>query len=1208
MDDLIQVLLVDDEESFWMPMRERLMDKGFQVDVATSGPEALAKAKERQNGYQVALIDQVMGPPNGTEIMRELRRLYPGLEVIILTGWGDMTEGEAAMTMGAYRYMSKPISNVDEVALNIRTAARLGQERQQKIGLQALIQAGEQISAAQTEIEIYQRLYEEVKRVLPSLDGFLISRHDEYNKVVTFPFCYIRGKPVSKQSRKIDKGIAEFALARKEPLLLPEGDKPFRQSNNLHPPDPEIGYCSSKLVVPVFPSGQDPETINVFTYQPNVHYTQEHLALLQAFANQVPVVICNVRQLEEARQLSLATAVLSMQQGREQVFRAIVEQANLLIGADFTGLILQDENSILYRVRPVIPEDYFDQFDPPRQQGGITRAVVESRKPKVISDTDLDPLVKSTVREAGIHSMLAFPLIQADQVLGVLYAHTFEPRYFSQHDVNLWTAFATYAGAALHSTLQQELEIVDYQRLVDELGTLAEKLNLEKTMPRVASAAQVIFRADACRLAYIDPPTSRIISWSWADGVPEQYRVESEPRPNGLTYHVLSTRKPVFRSSAAMAKAPSPVPGLLVQGLRSFASLPLVYGGRVIGILHCNYLTKQQPFNEHLMTLLEAFAAHAAMALNRARRDQISEIWQELDWRVANCTESKTLCQLFTDYALRALRADFAVFYRYDPAAPIGKPVLLEEECVLSGEFQASWRFPEGDLEGGVLQMMEQVQGGLLIVDDLESLESEVTSHLAQQAGVKAFIGLRLEVVPSGQSNLQIAGILLLNYRQVTHFEQHDLVELQHAGNLVAEGILRLNLQASVRVLLDQRNRQLRAVVNIFRAFRERQDRIMDFIAETAKDALEIDVCSLLEYDQGKEAFSGRGAAGLLKPEVPYTPPPEFKTWFMDVHGPTPIPDVRQDKRLRDSSFVTRERILSEVIYPLYADAEPMGLLFASYRSLRMPSPDDMEAIGIFADLAALVMHEIRLREDLDRTQHQLKKHTFLVWVSMIDATWRHSLIQKAASIRNDTAYLQKRLGQVYSLPRAMDGIQETIAEIDRLAADILAAPPRVPQSWEMEAEIFPLAPLLEEIAQRESREFPLRPGRTIDIDIEVSALSGVQVRGYRRWLIYAFEALLQNARNAVALVGSVSIKGSLSGAWAEVRIEDTGAGIPESIRHLLFKERVPKEQDQAGMGIGALLAATIIEDQDGAIELEKSGLGNTAVLIRLPVAKQTGE
>lgn len=857
----IRVLLVDDEESFWKPMSERLIAEGFRVDVATSGNEARAKAGERPSDYQVALIDQVMGPPNGTAIMRELHRLCPGLEVIILTGWGDMTEGEAAMEMGAYRYMSKPTSNVDEIALNIRTAARLGKERQQRLSLEALVRAGQQISAAQTEDDLYQYLYEEVKRLLPSLDGFLISRHNEYNKTVAFPFCYVRGKKVSLKSRNLENGIAEFALEQKKPLLLPDGDESFRRAHNLHLPVPEIGFCLSKLVVPVFPSGQAPETINAFTYQPDVHYTQDHLALLQAFANQVAVSICNVRQLEEARQLNEAATALSTQQGREQVFRAIVKQAHWLIGADLTSLILQNEDSSLTRVRPSMPEDYFDRFSPPRQQGGITRAVIDSRQSKVIPDTS-DPLVKDSVRAAGVRSMLALPLIHADQVQGVLYAYTFEPRYFSPHDIDLWKAFAIQAGAALHITLE-----------------------------------------------------------------------------------------------------------------------------------------------------------------------------------------------------------------------------------------------------------------------------------------------------------------------------------------------------------LEQRNRLLRAVVHIFRAFRERQDGSVDFIARAAKDALKIDACSLLEYDREKGEFSGRGVAGLLEPEVRYTPPLAFKSWFMDVPAPTLIPDVRQDERLRDSGFVTRERIQSEVIYPLCADAEPMGLLFASYRSLRVPSPDDMEAIGLFADLAALVMHEMRLREDLGRTQRRLEQHLFLGWVSMIETTWRHSLIQKAAAIQNDTAYLQKRLKQKsLSLPRAMDGIQETIAEIDRLAADILAAPPRVPQSWEMEAEIFPLAPLLEEIVKREGREFPLRPGRTIEIGLEVSALSGVQVRGYRRWLIYAIEALLQNARNAVALGGSVSIKGSLSGAWAEVRIQDTGAGVPESIRNLLFKERIPKEQDQAGMGIGTLLAATIIEDQDGTIELDRLSPENTTVLIRLPVAKQAAE
>jgi nitrogen-specific signal transduction histidine kinase len=84
-----------------------------------------------------------------------------------------------------------------------------------------------------------------------------------------------------------------------------------------------------------------------------------------------------------------------------------------------------------------------------------------------------------------------------------------------------------------------------------------------------------------------------------------------------------------------------------------------------------------------------------------------------------------------------------------------------------------------------------------------------------------------------------------------------------------------------------------------------------------------------------------------------------------------------------------------------------------------------------------------------------------------------------------------------------------------------------------------------------------------------------------------------------------VTVTGRRAGRWAEVRIQDTGSGVPEATRCKLFKELIPKEQDEAGMGIGGLLAATIVEEHKGRIELEKAGPGDTTVLICLPVAEE---
>ena len=73
----------------------------------------------------------------------------------------------------------------------------------------------------------------------------------------------------------------------------------------------------------------------------------------------------------------------------------------------------------------------------------------------------------------------------------------------------------------------------------------------------------------------------------------------------------------------------------------------------------------------------------------------------------------------------------------------------------------------------------------------------------------------------------------------------------------------------------------------------------------------------------------------------------------------------------------------------------------------------------------------------------------------------------------------------------------------------------------------------------------------------------------------------------------------------AEIRIRDTGKGVPRRLRDKIFKVAITAESGHQGLGIGSLLVTTLIEENGGKIELEKPGPGDTTVLIRLPIGRQ---
>ena len=323
---------------------------------------------------------------------------------------------------------------------------------------------------------------------------------------------------------------------------------------------------------------------------------------------------------------------------------------------------------------------------------------------------------------------------------------------------------------------------------------------------------------------------------------------------------------------------------------------------------------------------------------------------------------------------------------------------------------------------------------------------------------------------------------------------------------------------------------------------------------------------------------------------------------------PVVIEDATVDDTLKYSNFVHREGIRTVVAYRLMADNTDMGLLFANYRRVRHVSEDELRAIRVLGDIAAAVLKESKLQDQLNETEKRLQRRTVLTWMSMLEDSWRHSLVSKAAGIRNYTYSARTRLQKIEQ-DAEVAWVLDYLAKIDRLAFEISDAPVRVPQSWEMEAEPIRLRGLLEEVIQRTCDSAEAGSIGKYRRDLVLDQLKQVSILGYRRWLIYAMECLLYNALNAMPQGGILSVRGQRSDNndnLIEVRIQDSGKGVPPNVQPYLFKALVPKEhQDEQGRGVGALLAASIIEDHDGTVKLEDTGPAGTTVLVQFSIAQE---
>ncbi len=117
--DAIRVLIVDDEERFRANTAAILNRRGFVATAVGSGIEAIQEIKKQP--FDVVILDVKMPGMDGHEALREIKKIRPELEVIMLTGHGTLTSALVSLRGGVFDYLAKPC-DIDVLAAKVRSA------------------------------------------------------------------------------------------------------------------------------------------------------------------------------------------------------------------------------------------------------------------------------------------------------------------------------------------------------------------------------------------------------------------------------------------------------------------------------------------------------------------------------------------------------------------------------------------------------------------------------------------------------------------------------------------------------------------------------------------------------------------------------------------------------------------------------------------------------------------------------------------------------------------------------------------------------------------------------------------------------------------------------------------------------------------------------------------------------------------------------
>jgi CheY-like chemotaxis protein len=113
------VLLVDDEEMVRAVTREMLKRLGYRVWVAASGKEAIELFGNQKGEIQLVILDMIMPGLSGGEVFDSLKRLNPGVKVLLSSGYSLDGEAKNIMSRGCHGFIQKPFS-VKDLSIRIR--------------------------------------------------------------------------------------------------------------------------------------------------------------------------------------------------------------------------------------------------------------------------------------------------------------------------------------------------------------------------------------------------------------------------------------------------------------------------------------------------------------------------------------------------------------------------------------------------------------------------------------------------------------------------------------------------------------------------------------------------------------------------------------------------------------------------------------------------------------------------------------------------------------------------------------------------------------------------------------------------------------------------------------------------------------------------------------------------------------------------------
>lgn len=172
-----KILVVDDEPDILEVIAKILQERGYEVATAENGAVALERLGE--SGFDLIISDVKMPVMDGMELLQKVSLQYPDIPVVILSAFANIQDAVAAIKLGAYDYIAKPVYP-DDLLLSIERALKYNELRRATRELEWTLRGAEalglQVLELAPEAEEFKLLARMRQEAREAQDSYQIAR------------------------------------------------------------------------------------------------------------------------------------------------------------------------------------------------------------------------------------------------------------------------------------------------------------------------------------------------------------------------------------------------------------------------------------------------------------------------------------------------------------------------------------------------------------------------------------------------------------------------------------------------------------------------------------------------------------------------------------------------------------------------------------------------------------------------------------------------------------------------------------------------------------------------------------------------------------------------------------------------------------------------------------------------------------------------